>query len=70
MAKLGKFHEKGFARWVATWDIKVVFSLAVGRFPKLEFDTMVQGMSKRVWRTPKSPRIIEIGGFRWLRGGH
>ena len=45
-----------------------MISQAVGRFPKWEFDTMVLGMSERVWWTQKAPRIIQIGGFKELRG--
>ena len=46
----------------------VVISLAVGRLVKWEFDTLVLGMSKRVWWPQKAPRIIKIGGFKGLRG--
>ena len=42
-----------------TWNTKVVISLAVGRFPKWEFDTMVLGISKRVWWVQKASRIIK-----------
>ena len=52
------------------WDTKVVVSQAVGRFPKLFFDTMVLSMSKKVWWAQKAPIIIKIGGFDGLRGGH
>ena len=55
---------------MVTWNTKVVISRAVDRFPKWECDTMVLGMSKRVWWAQKAPRIIEIGGFEGLRGGH
>ena len=44
----------------------MVISLAVGRFPKWEFDTMVLGMSVRGWWTQKGPRIIKIIGFKGL----
>ena len=54
---------------MATWDTKLVISHAAGRFPKWEFDTMVLGMSKKVWWAQKTPRIIQIGAFKGLRGG-
>ena len=38
----------------------MIISQAVGRLVKLEFDTLVLGMSKWIWRTEKAPRIIEI----------
>ena len=44
----------------------MVISHAGGRFPKWEFDTMVLGMSKRVWWTEKAPIIIKIRGFKRL----
>ena len=53
---------------MVTWDTKVFISLAVGRFPEWEFETMLLGMSKRVWWVQKAPRIIQIMGFKGLRG--
>ena len=55
---------------MATWDTKVFISQAVGRLVKSEFDTLVLGMSKRVWWTQKAPRIIKIGSFKELRESH
>ena len=53
---------------MVTWDTTVVIPLGVGRLVKWESDTLVLGMSKRIWWTQKPPRIIEIGGFKRLRG--
>ena len=52
---------------MVTWDTKVLTSQAVGRFPKREFDTMVLGMSKRVWLAQKATRIVKIGSVLGLR---
>ena len=51
-----------------TWDLRMVISPAVGCLVKWEFDTLVLGMSKRVWWTQKGPRIIKIESFKGLRG--
>ena len=51
-----------------TWDLTVFISRAVGRFPKLEFDTMVPSMSKRFWYTQKAPKLIKMVGLKGLRG--
>ena len=46
----------------------MIISRAVGRLVKWEFDTLVLGMSKRVWWTQEAPRIIKIRGFKGLGG--
>ena len=53
---------------MVTWETKVVISRAVGGFPKWETDTMVLGMSKRVWWTQKASRIIKMASFKGSRG--
>ena len=55
---------------MATGDTNVVISQAVGRFPKWEFDTIVLGMSQRVWYTQKALKLIKIRAFKGLMEGH
>ena len=49
-----------FEVWTPTCDLKVVVSLATGRFPKREFDTMVLSISQRAQYTQKAPKIMKM----------
>ena len=61
MAKLGKYHQSGFARWVPTWDTKVVITQVPGHPPRPEFGIHLPTISPEVFPCRKN-------GFERSRG--
>ena len=53
MAILGKFHQQGFTRRVATWDPKMVITQVPGGPPWAEFGMHVTTIPPKVFSYPK-----------------
>ena len=70
MAKLGKFRQYGFARWVATWNTKIVITQVPGGPQRSEFGKNHPTISPKVLPCPKGPKLFEIHGFDWFWGVH
>ena len=54
MAKLGRFHQQGFTRWVATWEPKIVITRVPGGTPGPEF------YLQRLFHTQRTPILIKL----------
>ena len=70
-AEIAKIHQSTFAPWAPTWKLKVIISLAIVRFPKWEFDTMVASMSPKDLVNPKESDFLFKGltTVSWAGGG-
>ena len=63
MAKLGTFHQSGFARWVATRDRKIVTTRVPGHPQESEFGQNHPTISPNVWPCPKGFNFHKNHGF-------
>ena len=57
MAKLGKLHQQGFARWVVTWDTEMVITRIPGHPPGPEFGQHHRTICPKVLPHPKGVKI-------------